>query len=206
MSRNGGISSKTSVPGPAPTVISRISEEPEAHDVNEQFLSLLDMDAAGKYKEMEVKCVEMERQRMEAEERLMEEMEKNNLYKNTNDQLKLGLKNIEDLQKENYELKLKVEEATKSEMDMFMMDSAPIVDSNKVDVEKDIEILALKNELEDKKLLVEKEAQLIKEVYYLKSIEKKLFEIEASFQREMEIFQRENLRISHHLSLLKEKK
>ena len=95
---------------------------------------------------------------MEAEERLMEEMEKNNLYKNTNDQLKLGLKNIEDLQKENYELKLKVEEATKSEMDMFMMDSAPIVDTNKVDVEKDIEILALKNELEDKKLLAKKEA------------------------------------------------
>ena len=55
LSRNGGISSKTSVPGPAPTVISHISEEPEAHDVNEQFLSLLDMDAAGKYKEMEEK-------------------------------------------------------------------------------------------------------------------------------------------------------
>merc|ERR1712240_262773 len=169
------------------------------------FLSLLDMDAAGKYKEMEEKCVKMERQRMEAEERLMEEMEKNNLYKNTNDQLKLGLKNIEDLQKENYELKLKVEEATKSEMDMFMMDSAPIVDTNKVDVEKDIEILALKNELEDKKLLVEKEAKLIKEVDYLKSIEKELCEKEDSYQRELEILRMENLRISHQLSSLKKK-
>ena len=163
------------------------------------------MDAAGKYKEMEQKCVEMERRRMEAEEKLMEEMEKNSYYKITNDELKLGLKNIEDLQKENSELKLKVEEAVKSEMDMFMIDSAPIVDTNKVDVEKDIEILALKNELEDKKQLVEKEARLMKEVDYLKSIEKELCEKEDSYQRELEILRMENLRISHQLTSLKEK-
>ena len=82
-------------------------DDAEAPDVNEQFLNLLDMDAAEKFKELEGKCKELEKQKTETEEKLKKEMDKNFDLQNNNEELKLEL-NIEKFDKKNAELQQEI--------------------------------------------------------------------------------------------------
>ena len=54
----------------------------------------------------------------------------------------------------------------------MLIDLTSIIDTDKIGIEKDTEILASRNKLKDKKKLVEKEASLIKGVDHLTSIMK----------------------------------
>merc|ERR1712226_1811720 len=96
---------------------------------------------------------------MEAEDKLKNEMEKNRDLKNTNED-QMFEHNIEKVDKKNGDISTK--------------GSEPIVEREmevcKEDSDKDAEILALKKELEDKKLLTEREIKLTEEVKELKTL------------------------------------
>ena len=166
----------TSVPvlSSSPSVTETKETDP---DVNEQFLNLLDTDTAAKFTEIEEKCKEMEKKKIEAEEKLKVESEKNEGLLKSAEDLKTELENMEELKKANAELEEKLVEAGKNEMDMFLMDAAPEVESTKEDetvkhdgAVKDAEIVKLQNKLDEQLMeTAEKELELKEEIAGLKN-------------------------------------
>jgi len=169
---------------PPPSANLEIVPEDDADvpDVNEQFLNLLDMDAAEKFKELEGKCKELEKQKTETEEKLKKEMDKNFDLQNNNEELKLEL-NIEKFDKKNAELQQEIEKVTNNDVDVSNIDSEPIVED--VGILKDTA-----GDNEEK----------------IKQLEKELLDKETNYQMELEILRMENLSISQQLDAIKKTK
>ena len=183
------LTSKTP-PAPSSTKTPATSS-PDVVDVNQQFLNLLDTDTSAKFKEIEAKCKEMEGKKDEAEEKLKLEVHKNEELVKKDEEQKAALEQMEDLKKTNTELQDKLAVAVTNDMDLFMVDSAPEVDgakdpkevvakesdseaakqelSMKIE-EKDVEIIMLKNEIDEKSMTsAEKELELAAEIKSLKA-------------------------------------
>ena len=198
------LTSKTP-PAPAATKTPATSS-PDVVDVNQQFLNLLDTDTSVKFKEIEAKCKEMEEKKDEAEEKLKLEVLKNEELVKKDEEQKTALEQMEDLKKTNTELQDKLAVAVTNDMDLFMVDSAPEVDgakdpkvvvkesdneaakqelSMKIE-EKDVEIIMLKNEIDEKSMTsAEKELELAAEIKALQAeVESFKSRVDSSKSRE----------------------
>lgn len=131
--------------GKAPAVIAPAPPvSGSTQDVNEQFLSLLDTDAAAKFKELEEKCESMKEQQSKLEEKLKEESEKNFALARDAEQVEAKLVKLQELEKENVLLQEKLDVAAKEDMNLFVLEDVPVIVSageqlGGVDEKKEVE-------------------------------------------------------------------
>ena len=118
----------TTAPVKAPAVIAPAPPvSVSTQDVNEQFLSLLDTDTAGKFKELEEKCESMKEQQSKLEEKLKEESEKNLTLARDAEQVEAKLVKMQELEKENVLLQEKLDVAAKEDMSLFVLEDVPVI-------------------------------------------------------------------------------
>ena len=117
-----------SLPEKAPAVVAPAPPvSGSTQDVNEQFLSLLDTDAAAKFKELEEKCESMREQQSKLEQKLKEESEKNLSLARDAEQVEAKLIKMQELEKENVLLQEKLDVAAKEDMNLFVLEDVPVI-------------------------------------------------------------------------------
>ena len=117
-----------SLPEKAPAVVAPAPPvSGSTQDVNEQFLSLLDTDAAAKFKELEEKCESMREQQSKLEQKLKEESEKNLSLARDAEQVEAKLIRMQELEKENVLLQEKLDVAAKEDINLFVLENVPVI-------------------------------------------------------------------------------